>query len=169
MYIDQDPTLEQIVDKLTPLWSEVRARRAGFSRTDENTFMSTSIIFIGTPSLMCSVQWKIYKTNDIEMDYFPIALSIENEAPSEDDDWITLFRAAGQSGLDNKARWLFDKPSLQLLEGEDFIAEGAASDTPRHYIRFFKGLKVTDAQRQKSLNITSSNQPYFEVCARLCG
>lgn len=170
MYIDRDPILQEIVDNFTPRWSEVRAKTTGLSKKDENTFISNAIMLIGTPSLICSVQWKLYKAySSVETDYFPIALSIENEAPVDDGEWITLFRAAGQSELDSKARWLFDEPSLQLLIGEDFIAEGVESNAPRHYIRFFNGLKITDTSKQKVLNIVSSNPPYFELCISLCG
>lgn len=170
MYIDRDPILQGIVDNFTPRWSEIRAKKIGFSKKDENEFISNAIMFIGNPSLICSVQWKTYKVyNNVEMDYFPIALSIENEAPIDDGEWITLFHAESQSEQDSNARWLFDKPSLQLLIGEDFIAEGMESNAPRHYIQFFKGLKLTDISKQKFLIITSSNPPYFELCIRLCG
>lgn len=112
-----------------PKWTELRARKSDFAKLDENTFKSLSFMLVGEPSLLCFTDSKDLVTPRIE--YFPICIQ-RLDSKTYNFEQITLARAGGRSEFERRVQWLFDKPSMRLLEGEEEPADGAEPEAQRY-------------------------------------
>jgi hypothetical protein len=156
MIQDYDENLEKIVRTVVPKWNELRARKSDFARLDENTFKSLSFMFVGEPSLLCFTDSKDLATPRIE--YFPICIQ-RADAKTYNFEQVTLARLGGRSQFEQQVRWLFEKPSMRLLESEEEVADGMESDAQRYALRFYSGLELADPNGHGRLQITASNLP----------
>src|SRR5262249_5318715 len=90
-------------------------------KLDNNTFKSLSFMLVGEPSLLCFTDSKDLVTPRIE--YFPICVE-RIDSKAYEFAQITLARAGGQSDLEQRVQWLFNKPRLRLLDSEEELTGG---------------------------------------------
>lgn len=163
MILDYDEALEKVVRSVTPQWTELRARKSDFAKLDDNTFKSMAFMLVGEPSLLCFTDSKDLITPRIE--YFPICIR-KADSNAYNFEQITLARAGGPSEFEQKVQWLFDKPSMRLLDSEEELADGMGPKAQKYILRFYSGLELTDPKGRGSLQITASNMPDFVSYAK---
>jgi hypothetical protein len=163
--IDYDKALETLVQTISPNWTELRLQQSRFSKLDEQSFASLSVMLVGTGSLLCSMDAKTVPGTIWE--YYPIHLEKVDERAYDPSEWVTLLRANGESELEKKTHWLFEKPSLRLLVSEEELAEGAEPNARKHLLKFYSGVEFTDPTHTKLLQVCSCADPLeFVVNAR---
>ncbi|MGH6795391.1 MAG: hypothetical protein ACREDM_06425 [Methylocella sp.] len=156
MILEYDESLENIVRTFTPKWTELRARRSDFAKLDENTFKSLSFMLVGEPSLLCFTRSKDLVRPRIE--YFPLSLKkVDSDAYSFEQ--VTLARSGGHSEFEQKVQWLFNYPSMRLLEHDEEFADRIGPEAQKYTLRFYGGLELTSPKGRSSLRITASDMP----------
>src|SRR5215510_7369049 len=156
MIYGYDKSVETVVQSCVPNWTELRARKSDFVKLDNNTFKSLSFMLVVEPSLLCFTDSKNLVTPRIE--YFPICVE-RIESKAYEFAQITLARAGGQSDLEQRVQWLFNKPRLRLLDSEEELTGGMGLKPQTYTLRFYGGLEIADAGGQGSLCITASDLP----------
>jgi len=156
MIIDHDENLEIIVKIINPKWIELKARKSDFAQLNENTFKSMSFMLVGEPSLLCFADSKDLVTPRIE--YFPICIQ-RVDTKTYNFEQITLARAGGRSQFEEKVQWLFNKPSMRLLESEEEPADGTEPEAQKYSLRFYSGIEMTNPSGRGSLRIIASDMP----------
>lgn len=161
-----DEKLKAFIDKLSPSWREIWIENRDLSKPDENTFTSGAILFVGAPSLLCTMTAKTFSERG-HWEYFPVYLKIVDENSYPADEWITLARAVGTSDFDLRVRWLFETPLLTLTEGIEEFRDGPGPDAKQYLFRFYNGLEISDPTGCGKLRLTASDMPDFVITAEL--
>jgi hypothetical protein len=161
MVLEYDENLESLVESAVPRLTEVRVRKARFSKPDASTIKSLQVMLAGEPSLECWVNSKDLVKPRIE--YFPIGLECRAPMATDEFEWITIVRKGGTSELEQKVQWLFGKPSMRLLVSEEECADGVGPEAQQYLLKFYGGLEISDPQGRGRLRITASDMPDFVV------
>ena len=164
LILEYDEKLQTLVKNYLPKWTELRARTLQFSKRDENTYLSDSVMLVGNPSLECFVGSEV--PAKLRVEYFPLCLEVSDTAMHHPSDWMVIAQKGGTSELERKVRWLFERPEMRLLASEEECADGIGPDAQQYLLKFYGGLEITDPQGRGSLRITASDQPDFIVTLR---
>ncbi len=70
--------------------------------------------------------------------------------------YVTYAHAGRSSDLDQRLQWLFNHPTLQLIEAKDEFADGMGPDANWDVLRYYGGLELRDPASQKALQIIVS-------------
>jgi hypothetical protein len=156
-----DEGLQRIVTSLNQSWTEIRARKRGFDRRDEMSFVTDAIMLAGVKSLLCCVDVK--DLPDPEVEYYPIYLKLVDPLGYAPEEWLTLARKGGQSNFERQVQWLFNKPSLRLLKRDEDIADSIRPDARKDVLQFYGGLELMDPFSRKTLKIEADDLGDFVV------
>ncbi len=164
MQLEYDSTFETLVKSLRPRWTEIRVKKASSWRPEAILpFIVSEVLLIGEQSLFCCVDSKTALLTSGEMDYFPIFLEIRYPNDFSMEDYPRLARAGGTTDLDKRLQWLFDHPSLRLIEDDEGMADGMGPDANWDYVHYYGGLELTDPASKKKLQIIGTHEVDFTL------
>lgn len=157
---DQD--MENLVKTLVPHWTEMRVKYDIFKKPDASPLIVTDVFFVGEPGLVCCADAK--SCEDVGgYDYFPIGLVSPIALPRAADDYVTLVQAGGRSDLDRRLQWLFDHPSLRLIETEQEYYDDMSPDAHCQILHYYGGLELRDQSGKKALRILVMDESSFAL------
>ncbi len=164
MQIEYDSTFEKLVKSLTPHWTEMRVKKASSWRPEAKLpFVVSEVLLVGEQSLFCCIDWKMAMLTTGEMDYFRIFLEIRDPNDFRLQDYPILAKAGGTTDLDLRLQWLFECPSLCLIEDDEGMADGMGPDANWDYVHYYGGLELTDPAGKKKLQIIGTHEVDFTL------
>ncbi len=157
-----DQEMENLVKTLVPHWREMRVKYDFFRKPDASPFIITDVFFVGEPGLVCCKDAKTC-TEVGGYDYYPIGLVSPVANPRAFDQYIPFAKADGTSDLDQRLQWLFDRPSLRLIEAVEEFDDGMEANANCEILRYYGGLELTDPASQKALQIMVTDSIGFTL------
>ncbi len=144
----------------------MRVKYDVFRKPDASPFIVTDVFFVGEPGLVCCADAK--SCADVGgYDYFPIGLVSPIAFPHASEEYVPLARSGGTSDLDRRLQWLFDRPSLHLLEAQEEYFDGIEPAANSQILHYYGGLELKDSSGRKALQITILDEISFLLELRI--